>query len=431
MRCRSSNPLDVFRARVAVVLKWFVVGAGLLILSSCVNGPCLEEPRRGAFTDWKESSGRIGGVMPVGTGTPRLFVSGRSIREKMLALIEGARESILINSYLATRSDSSSQIVAALARKHASGVRVHVMADASSRFMAEGSLFDELTRAGIPWAEFHSINALTLPMVPDWMERDHRKIWIIDGRTVFLGGANITGQSLGMEDHDANMDFMVAFDSPDAARRLTANFVSTWNHSSPHKLREEDFHVPADGSKRASAWIFDQQLDGQEPCIERMFAGLFATARREIWLLHPYAFTNPSLLRMIREASGRGVRVNLLLARRTNHKRFIYASYYGIADVQKAGGRVWIYDDPETALHFKGVLVDKRWTCVGSANLNHRSFVLSREIAVVFRDASLAREFGRMLEAIRRGSRLVSPEEARRYRTFQYRFWWSALQYAG
>jgi cardiolipin synthase len=367
----------------------------------------------------------------VATGPAELFVTAASIREKMIALVEGARKSILINSYLATESESSSRIVAALAKKQASGVRVHVMSDASSRFLPARSLFDELTRSGIPWAEFHSINPLSLPILPQLIERDHRKVWIIDGRTVFLGGANITGESLGQPDYDGNMDFMVAFDSPDAARRLIANFVTTWNHSSPRQLRAGDFEVPVGRPGEARAWVFDQQLKGQAPQIGLMFAGLFATARHEIWLLHPYAFTNATLLRLIREASARGVKVNLLLARRTNHKRFIFASYYGIADILKAGGRVWIYDDPEIALHFKGVLVDNRWTCVGSANLNHRSFVLSREIAVVFRDEGLARGFASTIEAMRLRSREVSPQEARRYRTLRYWIWWKVLQYAG
>ena len=425
------NPFPVSRGRAVGLWTWRVVVSGFVLLGSCSEVVHPDMSGTAAFAGPDEISWPVGGAMPVHTGPPELFVTGQGIREKMLALIEGARKSILINSYLATRSESSSSIVAALAKKRAAGVRVHVMSDASSRFLPEGSIFDELTHAGIPWAEFHAIDFFTWPVLPRVMERDHRKIWIIDGRTVFLGGANITGQSLGQEGYDGNMDCMVAFDSPDAARGLIASFVATWNHSSNDKLRVGDFEVAAGHPTRARAWVFDQQLDGQEPCIGRMFAGLFASARREIWLLHPYTFTNATLLSMIREASARGVTVNLLLARRANHKRFIHASYYGIADIQKAGGRVWIYDDPETALHGKGALVDNTWTCVGSANLNHRSFMLSREIAVVFRHAGLARRFGSAIEAMRLRSRLVSPAEARRYRTFGNWIWWKALQYAG
>jgi cardiolipin synthase A/B len=431
MRSPFRNRTHASRARDLLAWTLRVLGAGLLLLGSCVQGPRGDMARSASFADSSEFARPMGGGTRVATGPPELFVTAESIREKMLALIEGARKSILIDSYLAAKSGSTSRIVAALERKQASGVRVHVMADASSRFVPAGSIFDELTRAGIPWAEFNSINLLSWLMLPHLIERDHRKVWIIDGNTIFLGGANITGDSLGQPGYDGNMDFMVAFDSPDAARGLIASFVATWNHSSPRKLRAGDFEVPEEGSMRSAAWIFDQQLDGREPCIGPMFGALFASARREIWLLHPYAFTNPSLLRMIRGASARGVKVNLLLARRTNHQRFIYASYYGIRDIQKAGGRVWIYDDPGTPLHFKGAIVDGKWTCVGSANLNHRSFALSRETAVVFRDAGLARAFAATVEAMRRRSREVSPEEARRYRTLRYWIWWKALQYAG
>lgn len=407
------------------------LGVWILSLISCVNGPRPDIPPTGAFVGADGSTEPVAGVVPVEAGQPKLFVTSRAIRGKMLELIEGARDSILINSFLVTSSESSSEIVAALAAKQEEGVRVHVMADACSRFPPERSLFRELGKAGIPWAEFHPVHILTWPLQPKLIERDHRKVWIIDGRTVFLGGANITGESLGKLNHGGNLDFMVAFDSPEAARMLIKNFVSTWNYSSRDKLCAGDFARPGGRPSASRAWVFDQQLNGGESIIGPMFAALFQSAQHEIWLVHSYTFTNPVLLEMIEEAVARGVEVNIVLASHTNYRRFIYASYYGIADIQKVGGRVWIYEDQAFPLHFKGAIADGRWTCVGSANLNFRSFVLSREIAAVFDDADLARQFGATVEEVQRGSRLVSHNEARRYRTPRYWFWWSVMQHAG
>ena len=153
--------------------------------------------------------------MRVRSSRAELFVSGPEIRRKMLQLIGGARHSILINSYLVTKSAFTTQIIEALKLKQAQGVRVQVITDSSSRFVAAPAAFDELTKAGIPWAEFHPIHLATVGNLPRLLERDHRKVWIIDGRTVFLGGANLTSESLGDPGANGNLDLMVAFDSPE------------------------------------------------------------------------------------------------------------------------------------------------------------------------------------------------------------------------
>ena len=371
------------------------------------------------------------GVVRVRSDRAELFVSGAEIRRKMLQLIKGARHSILINSYLVTESEFTTQILSALKRKQAQGVRVHVITDSSSRFVVAPAAFDELTAAGIPWVEFHPIRLATAPNLPRLLERDHRKVWIIDGRTVFLGGANLTYESLGDPGANANLDLMVAFDSPEAARRLTESFVATWNDGSQQKLRAEDFVIPETRRTDIEAWVFDQQLDGEPANIGAMFSGLFSAARRELWLVHAYTFTNPTLLRMVRDATARGVRVHLVLGHRAVGRRLLCASYYGIRDFQQAGGEVWIHDRPATYLHSKGVLADDRWTCVGSANLNRRSCGLSREVGVVFDDPGLARQFRAHVDAVRADSHRVSPAEARRYRTPRHWFWWKVLQWAG
>ncbi len=404
---------------------------GLLVLVYLFSPPHMEIPPSAAFSQQDDQRLPVAGVLPVSASDPEIFTTGHSIRDKMLGLIKGANESILINSFLITNSHSSSQIVSALAERQANGVRVHVLSDSSSRFMPAGSLFNELTRAQIPWAEFNPFLKFTWPRGAKLMERDHRKVWIIDGRTIFLGGANITGESLGQPGHYGNIDFMVAFESPDAARSLIENFVYTWNDSSTDSIRVEDFSIPEKQPLHAEAWVFDQQLDGQEPIIGSMFSSLFATARREIWLLHAYTFTSPPLLRMIKNASERDVEVNLILPKYTINPRFTYAAHYGIQDIQEAGGRVWMHQSETLPAHFKGAIVDNQWTSIGSANFNYRSFALSREIAVVFSDPELARQLMSTVQDLKRDSQLVSPGEARSYRTFRHWFWWSLLQRGG
>jgi cardiolipin synthase len=371
------------------------------------------------------------GVRPVTAGRPEFFDTGPEIRRKMLDLIRGAKSYILIDSFLLTRTASSAAVLEALKEKRAQGLRIYVLADASSRFVPGKPVFAELDRAGIPCAEFHPIHPGSLFKIGELFERDHRKFWVVDGKILFIGGANLHGESLDGPGGGGNLDFMVAIESPGATREMVDAFAEAWNKSSKRKLDASEFAVSRSCEPHADVWMFDQRLQSGREKVPVMVDGLFDVARRDIWLLQPYTFTHDDLLRKIREASGRGVRVNLILSRKAKDVRFIFASYYGVRDILDAGGHVWICNSKISPLHYKGILVDDRWVSVGSANLNFRSYHLSREASVVFRDPLAVRAMRDTLRGVLRDSREVTMKEARHYRGPLYWLWWKVMQLAG
>jgi cardiolipin synthase len=60
------------------------------------------------------------------------------------------------------------------------------------------------------------------------------------------------------------------------------------------------------------------------------------------------------------------------------------------------GGCVRIYERQGALLHSKTALIDGLWSCVGSSNLDWRSFLDNDEINVVV----LGREFGQQMQAM-------------------------------
>jgi cardiolipin synthase len=375
------------------------------------------------------------GVVRRPVASPVFRDSGPSIRREMLDLIRGARHSVLVDSFLLNEGPASREVLDALVEKVRQGVDVRVLGDASSRFVKEEEAFTYLSERGVPTAEFNPVRGWRLFVPHVLLERDHRKFWIIDGRRVYLGGANLSDLSLIPPEQGGNRDLMVGFESPEVAGELTRSFVSTWNESrasqplSIEALAPERFRGTVKGP---GYWVFNQDCVPEHPSpTEVMFDGLFASAARSVWLVEPYTFTNREILRSIREMSARGVEVNLVLSSQVRAPRFRYASFYGILDLIDAGARVWVFDSEVSPLHYKCAVVDGRLAFVGSANFNHRSFRLSRELNVVFDDPASVKAVERVVMSVREKCHEVTRDEAVRYRGMPFAAWWFIMQTAG
>lgn len=363
----------------------------------------------------------------------RFVDGGGAIRSEMLRLVREARHSILLGSFLLNDGPESREILDALAERAREGLEVRVIGDGSSRFVKELEAFAYLNEQGVATAEFNPVRGWRLFIPNRILERDHRKFWIVDGKTIFLGGANLSDSSLVAAERGGNRDLMVRLESPAAARFLTESFVRTWKESAAGApLDLADLPAGRGGEGDLPFWFFNQEnVHGGGSPTEEMFEGLFAAARQSVWLIEPYAFTNGEILGQLRGMTERGVEVNLVLSTQARAPRFRYASYYGIRDLLEAGVRVWVYDSEISPLHYKCALVDGRLAFVGSANLNHRSYHLSRELNVVFADPGSVREVKRVVDSVREDCREVLPEEAERYRSIPFATWWLIMQAAG
>lgn len=382
----------------------------------------------------REFYGKEAGVRPTPVSKSAFHDGGPAIKAEMLRLASQAKNHILVDSFLLTDGPEAREVLDALAGKAEEGVKVHVIGDSSSRFVPEKQAFDYLKERGVPVAEFNPVRGWRLALAPLLLERDHRKFWIVDGRQVFLGGANVNDPSLMSPETGGNRDLMVTLDSREAARDLTRSFVKTWNESKPFAtIDEADFGTENPTSTAGGGfWFFNQDKVLEIPSpTEVMMEGLFASARDSVWLVEPYAFTNSGILSSIRRMTTRGVEVNIVLSSQVRAPRFRYASFYGIKDLNEAGARVWIFDSEASPLHYKCALVDDDLAYAGSANLNLRSYRFSRELNVVFAAPAAVGSVRAVIDSVRQDCRRATAEEAEQYRSLPFLTWWLIMQAAG
>jgi cardiolipin synthase len=114
-----------------------------------------------------------------------------------------------------------------------------------------------------------------------------------------------------------------------------------------------------------------------------MFLLAISSARRSIYVTNPYFLPDDRMTRALVEASGRGVRVVVLLPGAIDNNVVRQASRSKFGELLEAG--IEIYEYQPGLLHAKVMAVDGIWATIGSTNLDSRSFALNEELnAVVY-----------------------------------------------
>lgn len=123
--------------------------------------------------------------------------------------------------------------------------------------------------------------------------------------------------------------------------------------------------------------------------VRRMYLLAVRRARRSIEITAAYFLPGPRLLHALRGAARRGVRVRLLVPRRSDVPIVDLATSSIIGRLLESGVRVFAYD--ARTLHAKTAVVDGALATVGSHNLDSLSWRLNLECNLAIADAAFAR----------------------------------------
>ena len=333
----------------------------------------------------------------------RLLQDGPDTYRAMFAAIAAARDHINMETYILEDDEIGQQFAAALMEKQRQGVQVNLIYDSVGTLGTPVEFFERLRASGISTLEFNPINPATAQAGWDVNQRDHRKLLIIDGQSVFLGGINISSvyssgssrsraqartksEKMQWRDTDLQLTGPVVADF----QRL---FLDTWRRQKGGELAPRNFYppLPAQGNEVVRAI-------GSSP--EDPFSQIYVTlisaidsAETEVWLTNAYFVPDPQLLAALKAAVARGVDVRLVLPSSTDSALVFHAgrSYYS----QVLGDGAAIYERQDSLMHSKTAVIDGVWSTVGSTNLDWRSFVHNQEVNAVV----LGTEFGDLMRA--------------------------------
>ncbi|MFM9880308.1 MAG: phospholipase D-like domain-containing protein [Burkholderiaceae bacterium] len=348
---------------------------------------------------------------PLTTGNEvTLLQDGPATYRAMFAAITAAQNHIHLETYILDDDEVGQRFASALIAKQAQGVQVHLIVDSAGTFDTPSTFFKTLTDSGIKLLEFNPINPLAARKEWALNQRDHRKLLVVDGKTAFLGGVNISSVYSG------------GSFKPKSKAKASSSTTST---AAVSRLAWRDTHVQLRGPVVAefqklflAAWaqqkgpplpaldyfpppvVAGQQVVraiGSSP--EESFSLIYATllsaidnAETSIAITNAYFVPDPQLLTALQAAAQRGVDVKLILPSETDSWLTFHAGRGSYLALLQAG--VKLYQRRGVILHSKTALVDGVWATVGSTNLDWRSFLHNHELNAVV----LGTAFGSQLQ---------------------------------
>ena len=235
---------------------------------------------------------------------------------------------------------------------------------------------------------------------------DHRKILIVDGNTAILGGMNVGNEYLYHLGPDIAQDMLV-----EASERLHNNLPEAWAKWQDVAMLVKGPIVKSIVSEFNWRWevlggqtlpvheiarvdgAMDAQFAVQRPGygeIGSYYLNLINQAHKEIYIANPYV-SYDNVLNAIMDAKKRGVRVVFIFPNKHNDVDISRRIFRSRVKQLVASGIEVYYNDLRMA-HSKVMVVDGRWTSIGSFNLNYRSFRHDLEDAVIIADSAFAED---------------------------------------
>ena len=147
---------------------------------------------------------------------------------------------------------------------------------------------------------------------------------------------------------------------------------------------------------------------------------MFHRARNHIYIQTPYFVPDDAILSALKIAARSGVDVRLMIPCKPDHPFVYWATYSYVGELVMAGARCYTYDNG--FLHSKGMIVDGKVFCYGTANMDIRSFALNFEVNVVVYNREKAQELERIFrEDLKYCTRITRDKYAGRNLTLRFK----------
>ncbi|MFN7993458.1 MAG: phospholipase D-like domain-containing protein [Bryobacteraceae bacterium] len=316
-----------------------------------------------------------------------VLTNGTTFYEAELEAIRSARSHICLEAYIFQKGHVASRFIGALTERARNGVEVRVVLDAVGSFNTWRSTFSELISAG---GQVHWYMPLRWYNLTRFNNRTHREIVIVDGTVAFIGGA-------GIADHWYNghrrskpwRDTMVRVRGSSVAS-LQSMFAENWLECSGELLTSDKYY-PGDAKPgRAQAMVINSTPSyGRSNRARMVFQILIATAARRIHITTPYFLPDRGACQALIDALNRGVEVKILVpGKHSDHLLTRRSSRRLYGPLLQNGAE--IYEYRPAMIHCKSLVVDGRWTVVGSTNFDSRSFGINDEVNIAALDEQVS-----------------------------------------
>jgi cardiolipin synthase A/B len=323
---------------------------------------------------------------------------GSQALQALRNMIDGAAHTIDLCTFIFARDGLGDEIAQSLKRRARDGIRVRLLVDGVGAYLGGHTDFKSLSAEGVQVALF--VPPLRSSLRGRTNLRNHRKMVITDSEWLWCGGRNLATEYFegdATSSHGSLPWVDLSFDLHGAlALQAQQQFEHDWEFATRDTLPEPLPSIsqslqpdPAMGQLIASG------PDQMDDTLYTLLVSGFFLSRKSIMAVTPYFVPNPTLLMSLTLAARRGVTVDLLLPKKSNHRLADLARHRALRELTSAGGRVWFLPH---MIHAKAVVIDDELALAGSANLDERSLFLNYELMVSFYESSDVKRFAEWID---------------------------------
>lgn len=345
-----------------------------------------------------------------------LLENGREFFDSAYAAIRGARREVLLETFIWFWDEVGKGLMDALEAAARNGATVDVTVDGFGTVDLPDDCLKRLSDLGIKLHIFDPTPRF-FGWRPKWIGRLHRKLLVVDGEVAFVGGINYADDHVIENGPMSKQDYAVRVRGPVVGeirhfmRRSIDNGLGYLRKPRWQRYRRLPAAWRNDGESR-TVFVTRDNADHQDD-IERYYLMSIRAAEREIVIANAYFFPSYRLLRHMRQAVERGVRVVLILQGKPDME-YARAAATTLYDYLLDAG-VELYEFVERPLHAKVAVFDREWSTIGSSNLDPLSFALNLEANLFIFDAgfgeALRGKMDKLLAACERVTREHIPQQ--------------------
>ena len=353
------------------------------------------------------------GVPTVAGSEGHLYSASDQILKAIAEDVDRARKSVLMEFYIWNEGGAADEVLEALIRTSKRGVSCRVLVDTlGARPWWRGPQPERLRAAGV-----HLQPALPVGLFQMLVSRNdlrlHRKIVVVDGKVAWTGSMNLVDPRYFKQDANVGqwVDAMVRVEGP-VVISLAMTMIGDWMLETAEPI-ERIIESAGLGLVEAKGTA-DVQVIPSGPGetgdgLLQMLLAVINSAREELVLTTPYFVPDDSLLRALRGAAGRGVRVDMILPEKVDSVLTRYASRSYYDELMDMGVRIHLYR--KGLLHTKSMTADRRISMFGTVNLDMRSLWLNYEVALFVYGAEFAKELHALQQSYMDDCDCLAPEE--------------------
>jgi cardiolipin synthase len=343
-----------------------------------------------------------------------LLADGPERLDALVALIDGAKETLRILYYIFLDDAAGTRVRDAMIRAAERGVDVSLLVDGFGA-TANKSFWQPLTDSGVRFCRFSPRYGRR------YLLRNHQKLALADGRKVIIGGFNVSDDYFGTIEAGAWRDLGLQVEG-DSTACLVKYFddLFRWTQKPDASIRDMrrmlQQHSVTEGQLH---WLFGGPTRRLSPWARAMRKDMRRAKRIDI--IAAYFAPSPSMLVRIARIARRG-EARLVAAAKSDHAVAVDAARNFYWWLLKRGVKVFEY--AATKLHTKLFVVEDV-VHIGSANLDMRSLYLNLEMMLRVDDVEFAAAMRKFVDGEIAHSDAITMAVHRRQRTWLNRLKWA------